>query len=328
VDKAKIETRVLNLIERVKAGGPQEDTITELKSEFPEEKDGARLIAAHANAAHGEPLLWVIGLCQQRGVVPFCEVDLAKWWPAVRAEFDQQAPEIERLNVLHADGPVVALVISTDRAPYVIKNPAYGSQGGGPISFEVPYREGETTRTARRSDLLKILTPYSALPKVELLGASLGLTANTKLEQGRHWYTLEARADLYLEPLDDRRLVIPLHRCFAHCEVPLGSSPVLKSLMAAYVSSRTIDTETISMTATEIIVTGPGLLEVGASFPVEAKMDGSNQSASLLFEMLPSRCTVPSVVSGALHLKKNSYYLTYWACGRELASDHVPLVVI
>ncbi len=51
---------------------------------------------------------------------------------------------------------VVAMLFETDRAPFVVKNPAYGTVGGDPVSLEVPWREGATTRSARRRDLLRL----------------------------------------------------------------------------------------------------------------------------------------------------------------------------
>ena len=44
---------------------------------------------------------------------------------------------------IHSEGKsAVAILIETDRAPFVVKNPKHGKSGGGPVSLEVPWREG------------------------------------------------------------------------------------------------------------------------------------------------------------------------------------------
>jgi hypothetical protein len=38
-----------------------------------------------------------------------------------------------------------ALLFDTSRRPFVVKNPVYGNVNGGPVAFEVPWREGTET---------------------------------------------------------------------------------------------------------------------------------------------------------------------------------------
>src|SRR6266498_182530 len=57
-----IEGRVLNLVERVLNGARIEDFRVECKGTWPSAAKAARQIAGHANAARGEPILWIIGL--------------------------------------------------------------------------------------------------------------------------------------------------------------------------------------------------------------------------------------------------------------------------
>lgn len=70
----------------------------------------------------------------------------------------------------------MALVFETDRAPFVVRNVAFGQVGGGSVSLEVPWREGATTRSARRHDLALLLFPLMKVPYAEIISASLTVT--------------------------------------------------------------------------------------------------------------------------------------------------------
>ena len=68
--KQDIEFKVLDIIDRLEKGQPIEDDTVELKAEWPKDHfRAARRIAAHANSARGEPLLWLIGIDEKAGVV-------------------------------------------------------------------------------------------------------------------------------------------------------------------------------------------------------------------------------------------------------------------
>ena len=73
----EIENWVLEIIEQVESGQPNEDYRVELKAEWPDAKKAARRIAGHANAAHGEPILWVIGVDEKKGAVGVNNEELA-----------------------------------------------------------------------------------------------------------------------------------------------------------------------------------------------------------------------------------------------------------
>ena len=82
----------------------------------------------------------------------------------MKSHFDGQAPSVQDLAVTVGDAVVVALVFGTDRAPFVVKNPG---------EFEVPWREATGTRSARRAELLTLLSPLQKLPSVEALSCRL-----------------------------------------------------------------------------------------------------------------------------------------------------------
>ena len=163
----EIEAWVLRVAEAVKKGLPTEDSRVELKTEWPDPKKAARQLAGHANAAHGEPILWLIGVDEKTGVVGADRQELSKWWPQVESQFDGLAPRFDSLNVPVEGVWVVALLMETDRSPFVVNNPA------AYMDKEVPWREGTRVRSARSADLIRLLQPSEKLPEVDLLYAYL-----------------------------------------------------------------------------------------------------------------------------------------------------------
>lgn len=177
--RAEIEARVLSIAERVRMKQPIEDSLIELKASWIEPKPAARRIAASCNAARGDLVLYVIGIDEERGIPGVPKEELANWWPRVQAEFDQQVPTlVHDVVVPIGDRTVVALLLDSSGAPFVVRNPVRGTPGCGPIELEVPWREGNATRSARREDLMRILVPVSRLPEIELLGAHAACIAD------------------------------------------------------------------------------------------------------------------------------------------------------
>jgi hypothetical protein len=126
------------------------------------------------------------------------------------------APALQELAIEYHGVTIVALLFETDRAPFLVKNPA-----GGSIDWEVPWREGTKTRSVRRANLIRLLSGLTALPDVELLDASLRASPSDEKE------TLRWRLEftLYISPQSDR-LVIPFHRCKAEIRFPVLSITV------------------------------------------------------------------------------------------------------
>lgn len=63
---------------------------------------------------------------------------------------------------------VVAVLFDTERAPFTVKNPAFGQTGGGPVELEVPWRDGTRIRSARRSELVQLLSPLAERPSLDV----------------------------------------------------------------------------------------------------------------------------------------------------------------
>src|SRR5438874_13383457 len=118
----EIEYWALKVIQRIESKQPVEDSRVELKSEYPEPQRAARQIAGHANAAQGEPILWLVGVNEKKGeVIGAANEELANWYPTVREQFDGLAPEVKDLNIPWKGISVVALLFETTRAPFVTK---------------------------------------------------------------------------------------------------------------------------------------------------------------------------------------------------------------
>ncbi len=171
MDTQLLESRVLGIVEAVLDGRQVEDDRVELKSKWPPaEHKTARQIAGHVNAAGGEPVLWVIGLDEKgRTFGSTSGTEPADWWSSVRRHFVEVAPDLTFLRVPVGGGAdVLALQFTSDRAPYVV-----GVAGGGQVEREVPWREGNSTRTAQRHEMIRSVVAEASVPTLELIGGEL-----------------------------------------------------------------------------------------------------------------------------------------------------------
>lgn len=274
----EIEAWTLRVIDQVSRKEHAEDARVELKAEWPEPVSAARLLAGHANAARGTPILWIIGVDEEKGVVGAPLLELANWFPRVKSNFDGPTPSLHDLNVPVNGLTVVALLFSTDRSPFVVKNRAFGQPGGGPVKFEVPWREGRKTETARREHLIRLLAPASSLPDVEWLECSVHVEnrKDTNGEQSTEWHLY---GHLYLSPTSPAQVVIPFHRTRVAVEdanaVSLGPWNALRMrppqrFSVAKEFKVLTDSATVTSTNDEVIASGPGKVrfETSGTFPL------------------------------------------------------------
>lgn len=208
----EIESWALRIIQRVEANHQKEDFLVELKKNWPDAQKAARQIAGHANAARGEPILWLIGVDENDGVTGALDQELASWWPQVRSEFNGVAPSFKVMVISWKTESVVALLFETDRRPFVIRNPLLAKQKGN-IEFEVPWREGNTTRTATRNDLILLLSPIQRIPKIETLEAKLRLFQLTDRANNEKYQRWVFTTSLYITPHTESQITIPAHNC-------------------------------------------------------------------------------------------------------------------
>jgi hypothetical protein len=254
MNKNEIENWALRVIDQVQKHQPNEDFHVELKTEWIDPLKAARLIAGQANAAHGEPVLWLVGVNQDLGVVGASHMELATWYEKIKSQFDGLAPEMLDLNIPVNGFTVVALLFETDRAPFVIKNPIYGKRKGG-VEYEIPWRENTATRTARRDQLIKLLSPLQNVPQLEFLSGDL--ICNPLKDGGASELEWTLHLEIYVSTnRPEPHVFIPYHRCKV--------SLLIRELLHSYpfetlVFSTPRDSLTISATRTEMRIEGPGM---------------------------------------------------------------------
>jgi hypothetical protein len=300
---SQIENWALQIIERIEKKQPIEDSRVELKSEWIEPQKGARRLAGHANAARGEPILWLIGVHEDNGVIGVEKEELPVWINKVKSCFDGIAPSPQDIAVPYNGKTVIALLFETDRAPFVIKVPEHGKAKGVP-SHEVPWREGTEVRTAQRTDLIKILVPKLKDPEIEILNGSL------KLFEHQQDITWIFHLEVYITPSIGSSFVIPFHRCsisFAIEKVrllvvmnKLSIKPPYKyaSTRGAFVASplnlpREPDSSTIIHTNEDVLIIGPGRMNIEAHYQESLKEKPSadalkESSLTVFLQMTPT----------------------------------------
>ena len=204
---------MLDVVDRVSAGKALEDDRVELKAQWPgDPRRTARQIGGHANQAGADMILWLIGVDEDsRAVVDAGTVEMADWWPKVQRCFDELAPSVQHLGVPAQGGVVHALLMDTSRAPYLVK-----TDGHGGVEREVPWREGNKTRTARRSELLRSVVEEVQVPILECFDGDIEFAPDTLLpDSGRDQAGLDIyiRLDIYIEALAP--CTMPEHRWVA-----------------------------------------------------------------------------------------------------------------
>jgi hypothetical protein len=212
--RSELLARCLPILEAVKEGKPVEDSFVELKSQLPEEAKGARVLAGAANAASGEPVIWLVGVDEKRHkIVGAAKEELSEWYPRLKHDFDGPAPILSKVENIPIDGQiVVAMVFETDETPYVVSSEQ--------DLRDIPWREGNRTRSAYRPEILRTLAEPTLLPVVEVTSAAVRPDRNSTGQVSQ----IELHAYIYIKPRSDRTLVFPRHDCNAYLEVP-GSLP-------------------------------------------------------------------------------------------------------
>lgn len=258
----EIENWARRAIARLEAGGQKEDDLVELKAKWPEPRWCARQLAGHANSARGSAILWIIGVDQVRGVCGTEHQEVGDWYNQVCAEFDGGvAPTLLGSAPFEKDGLFITpLALSTDRPPYVVRDPHRGSKRAGPFSLDVPWREGTNTRSAGRGELLLLLTERASLPYVEVLDGSLfaerkTVPAQDRLQESKRnrWYLSVA---LYLTSPPGSVLVFPVHRVRASCRVPSSCDQFTFEQISFWTPGQ--NAVTIQVTADEFCLSGSG----------------------------------------------------------------------
>ena len=275
----ELEEWVLRVAALVSSGVRSEDSRVELKREWPDAQRAARRIAGHCNANVGDDVLWIIGLGEDGTTSPQAQPEFADWWPQVMSFFDQLPPSVTHLVIPFGTASLDGLLFDTSRAPFVVRNPEFGRPGGGSMEREVPWREGTAIRSARRDDLIRILVPLSRIPSFEYRRAKLHASAGPRTYEPTTGHfsvpdppevlDWELRAEFYVVPQGRDRIVLPNHLTSITISVDPGSLVVADTFHLAVpmlydIGDTRKDSHTMLDTTHELIVDGPGLVEVSA----------------------------------------------------------------
>jgi hypothetical protein len=256
---SEIERWALRVVDQVGRRQPNEDARVELKAEWPDNPNkAARQIAAHANPAGGEPILWIIGLDQKKGVVGANHNELANWYKQVESQFDELAPGVTDVNIPAEGKTIVALLFDTGRRPFVVKVP----NNSGAVTHEVPWRGSSSTRSARRAELVRLLDSVPRLPKWEAVSGTLNVewTDNPwMLGNNRRWLL---NLKLYVEPDGLGRISVPFHRCTGSLLFEgAGWHSQLRSIWMAPYDQQTGN---IRGSSADLVIDGPGMVTLKA----------------------------------------------------------------
>ncbi|XXX79036.1 hypothetical protein WMF30_09695 [Sorangium sp. So ce134] len=125
MNSRQLEARTIQIADQVINNHPIEDTVVELKSEWPKDSyEAARQLAGAANAARGENILWIIGIHDKsRRVTGADAQEMSQWYSQVKSHHDAgMAPDlITHVNVPYQDKMLTAMLFDTQRAPYLVK---------------------------------------------------------------------------------------------------------------------------------------------------------------------------------------------------------------
>ena len=265
----QIENWALQIVDCVNQKQPVEDCRVELKRIWPSDiYKTARQIAAHANASHGEPILWLLGIDEKEGVIGVDYEEISNRIETIKACFDGITPECVHINVVCEGNTIAAILWETERRPFVVKNAAYGKTAGVSASLEVPWREAGKTGSATRSDLIKILSPITKTPDIEVVNANLWI--GKEVDDGYQIIKKKSLIlDVYITPKDNAKVVIPFHRCKGKLSFP--NTDLCINLTDIYIKQSNIGTHkvygmdvspTIFCSATEMIASGPGMISI------------------------------------------------------------------
>lgn len=294
---------MVSVLTQVKSGALVEDNRVELKSDWPDVQKASRQIAAHANSSFGSDILWIIGADEKKGIVGCAPKDLAAWWPQIQSNFGGVTPSLLDLVVSFEGETTVGLLFETNRPPYVVKNPSYGSSGGGPVSLEVPWREGTSVKSAGRNELIRLLVPRTSLPQVEVLDgwARLSSTNKSRLHV-ENAYRIDFHISTYLVPHSES-LVIPYHRCGFEISSSASKPNPIKGELVLYAprgsnlgGSVEVGSVTIEDTSSELVVNGPGKCEMRGDTGLEKVPAWIDQDLTLKVEISVVNSDIPKIL--------------------------------
>ncbi len=304
----EIEYRALRAFDGLAAGRdgsePADPFLTVLPAWPRPSRVAARQLAAHANAARGRDLLWLIGVSPQLAASPGADPALAESWiSGLRPFFDGLMPRILAVDVplpaaatlpnrrRRPRGPrlAVALHIETARAPFVFRASA--------TRMETPWLDlpdaasnSRPLRSATRADLIRLLTPRLDLPAFELLEAQLTFYKNPHpTAYSRTTFRWSLDASLYVVPNatgshGPARVVLPLHGCRGAVEIGDG----FRSEAAEFNVTPDKASPSVRVTESAVLVDDLGRMFLYLCGDTRHPAPPFQEPATLLLDLLPT----------------------------------------
>lgn len=248
-----IELRVREALRVLRAAGKVEDAGLELKGSPPSADTKAAQLAGAANAAGGESIVWVFGIADDGAFVDISGFEFDDWFARMPGQFDGPYPEPTIAWLEHERNAILAVSFRTDHAPYVVKRVA------DPRQRETPWREGAHTRTATRSELIRMLLPQARLPHIEILGGSVAFEPQPGQSPDLVKDVVFA-AELFVDPADANGFHLSKHRC--ELSVQLGEKTFVATAgnvaLQATDHERYPQTAAVRPTSAGLHIQGPG----------------------------------------------------------------------
>ena len=267
--RGQLLARCLPILEAAEEGSPVEDSFVELKSALPQDAKAARAIAGSANAAAGEPVIWLVGVDEKRHeVIGASKDELSTWYPRLEHHFDGPPPRLSIVeNIPIRNRVVVAMVFETSEAPYVLQR--------GSDSRDIPWREGNRTVSAHRADLLRILAPAFTIPvpRVDVVSARF----RVERDRGNRVSRTILFVDLYVKPASDGTVVFPRHDCTVSIRRNTASDAPLMADEVWLIESKAESGEVPA----DLSFTRPGPCVLMAFFDSTFVMDGEEAMVSI-----------------------------------------------
>lgn len=184
--------------------------------------------------------------------------------------------------------------VSAERVPLVVTN-----AGGGAPEKEVPWRSGTDVRSAKRSELIRLLAPAIAVPEITVFGGWLAYHQPSKGEAHPRWYL---HLDLYVDMPVGATVVVPDHEVVVDLRWPDWSIALKGGLHGArgrrWGMSRLLGGGTDNPPPTfvvrgedQLILDGPGPATVVAEVNADPHPTAAADVAVVEVTFMPSRST-------------------------------------
>jgi hypothetical protein len=318
-------------VSRILAKQPDEDSIIDVKRAWKDAEKAGRQLAGHANAARGTAIVWLIGLQGSEGLVGATTHEVSNWYAQVRSQMDGGITPrlVLNRNVPYEDKTIVALLFETTEWPYVVKVGGDHLGGGDKITFETPWRQANSVRSASRSEPLKMLAPLQNIPRFTPVSgyANVQLFSNAGQQPEIRWYI---RLLLYCEFSPGGIATVPYYRCTASIQVtgrmePVDCTDIQLSLGGHNaIGLPAIESLTIHHTTHDLTIQGPGMVYFIAWATSPGREPADLQHVlDITIHLAVVGSDQPALVRVSLDPEstRNANYIAHWKVRGETIND-------